>query len=151
MSASNNRNHNRTSIITARIAPRQCRSQMNGGPEQRSSKGSVELRVSSSAARKERFPDTDVATCCMIRLEAVQKTAMPFPLAIAVPGLLSKNAGDLSCSLISLSHINALKTRWRKCRRKRHCVLSPSVVDRHCRRICFRLRRPCVNRRVADA
>src|SRR5213593_292966 len=82
---------------------------------------------------KERLFDAYVAADCMIRLEAVQQTAMPLPLAVAVARLLSQNAWDFFRNLICLPDISPLESRRIKCDWKWSRVFGAVVKNRHCR------------------
>jgi hypothetical protein len=59
--------------------------------------------------RKEGLPDADVATHRVIRPEAVQETAVPFPLAVAIARLLHQYFRHFFRSLICLPLITALE------------------------------------------
>jgi len=62
-------------------------------------------------ACKQRFLDADFATDCVVRFETIQKTAVAFPLAIAIARLLSQNRRNFFRSLIGFSHVRLAKVR----------------------------------------
>src|SRR2546422_9366315 len=75
--------------------------------------------------------NADVATCRVIRLEAVQETAVPFPLAVAIARLLHQDLRHFFRSLICLPHISTLKARRLECCWKGHRILRAVVIHRH--------------------
>src|SRR5581483_266921 len=96
-------------------------------------------------ARKQTLLNADVATCRVIRLEAVQETAVPFPLAVAIARLLRQDFRYFFRSLICLPYIGTLKARGLECRWKGHRILRAVVIHRH---LCNRW--PRVRRRFVE-
>src|SRR5216684_2503131 len=60
---------------------------------------------------EECLPNADTATCRVIRLEAIQETAMPFPLAVAIARLLRHHVWYLFRSLVCLPDFRLLEAR----------------------------------------
>src|ERR1700675_3802420 len=79
---------------------------------------------------KECSPSADSATCRVIRLEAVQETAVPFPLAVAIARLLRQNFRYFFRSLICLPRFRLLEApRLQRCW-KGHCICCTVVMHR---------------------
>src|SRR5882762_7890261 len=60
---------------------------------------------------EECLPNADTATCRVIRLEAVQETAMSFPLAVAIARQQCQHFRDFFRPLICLPDLRLLEAR----------------------------------------
>src|SRR5216683_4638616 len=80
---------------------------------------------------EECLPNADTATCRVIRLEAVQETAMPFPLAVAIARLLRQHFWKFLRSLVCLPHFRLLEARRRQRCRKGHRISRTVVMHWH--------------------
>src|SRR6266853_4124199 len=80
---------------------------------------------------EECLPNTDTATCRVIRLETVQEAAMPFPRAVAIARLLREYFRYFFRSLICLPHFRLLEAgRLQRCW-KGHRISGTLVMHRH--------------------
>src|SRR5713226_8908616 len=81
---------------------------------------------------EECLPNADTATCRVIRLEAVQETAMSFPLAVAIARLLCQHFRYFFCSLVCRPHFRLLEARRLQRCWKGHRISGTVVMHWHC-------------------
>src|SRR6266852_8185150 len=80
---------------------------------------------------EECLPNADTATCRVIRLEAVQETAMSFPLTVAIARLLCQHFRYFFRRLICLPYLRLLEARRLQRCWKGHRISRTVVMHRH--------------------
>src|SRR5216683_719362 len=100
--------------------------------------------------REECLLDANAATRRVICFEAVQETAMSFPLAVAIARLLRQYFWYFFRSLVCLPHFRLLEARRLQRCWKGHRISGTVVMHRHRSATSLRARWCCVRRLVRE-